>query len=239
MDCQDVRLLLAFTRRGGDDIDPTDRAVVEQHLETCPDCASLARSEQAVDAALGAAMRAVPIPPTLKANLLARLAAGRARRWPKVAAAAAAVLLILGGIGVYRITHPGGRATVDVAEVAREVDGRLGQAPEEVEAWFRQAGVEMTCPRQYDYSHLLTYDLVLFEGRRVPKLIFYNGNANTVAQVLVFRSDDFRVNGRLNLPMRLPGGNPSHEVSTEEGADCVYFVSVLGQRDLLLGQPPH
>src|SRR5437763_1879609 len=94
MDCHDVRVLLALQRRG-DAIDPTERAALQQHLDVCPDCAAHSHSDQVVDAALGDAMRAVAVPAGLQTRLLTRLAVTRPRRWPRVAAAAAAVLLLV------------------------------------------------------------------------------------------------------------------------------------------------
>ncbi len=92
MDCQDVRSLLAFTRKGGDQIDPTERAAVQHHLDDCGDCAAALHSEELLDAALGAAMRAVSVPAGGKARLLAKLAANRPWPWAKLAAAAALLL---------------------------------------------------------------------------------------------------------------------------------------------------
>jgi hypothetical protein len=101
------------------------------------------------------------------------------------------------------------------------VDSKSRDGPDEVEAWFRQAGIEMTFPRQY--AHLLTYDIVDFEGRRVPKLVFFNSQKNAVAQILVLRNEKFPHVGRLAV---------EHHDNTapliEEGPDCIYVVFFAG-----------
>src|SRR5260370_37454602 len=98
MDWHEVRSLLAFRRHDSDQIDPTERAPVQQHLDNCLDCAAASQSEHLLDAALGAAMRDVPVPKDGKARLLAKLDASRPRPWMPIAAAAA-VLLALGIAG--------------------------------------------------------------------------------------------------------------------------------------------
>ncbi len=240
MDCHDVRLLLAFLRRGGDQLDPTERAAVQQHLQTCPDCTALADSERAADAAFGAAMRAVPVPADAKARLLARLAAGRPRRWPGVAAAAAAALLLAVGLGFYAHSRATKPVLLPLAEIAT-IDGRTATSAADVEEWFRQAGVAMTFPRQYSSNQLLTYDVVQYEGRRVPKLVFFNSAKGAAAQILVLPNDQFRVQAAAEewgRGLRLP--DTAHTLQVEEGTDCVYVVFFAGGGpDAFLGNAPH
>jgi len=186
MDCHDVRSLLAFTRQGRDQIDPAEQAGVQQHLETCVDCAAASQSEQHLDAALGAAMRDVPVPSGGKARLLAKLDASRPRPWLPIAAAAA-VLLALGLGATTWLAWPRPHVDRDIAQVK---DGD----PNKVEEWFRKQGVEMTTWRQLDHSLLWTYDVVEFNGRRVPKLVFFQPSADgrgAIAQVIVLRRDQF------------------------------------------------
>src|SRR5262252_6889654 len=100
MECHEARMLLAFTRPGNDAMDAAERAEVQRHLEACPECAAMARSEQAVDGAFGKAMREVAIPAGLQQRVLAKVAANRPYPWPAIAAAAA-ILLTIAGAGTW------------------------------------------------------------------------------------------------------------------------------------------
>jgi hypothetical protein len=192
MDCQDVRSLLAFTRKGGDQIDPMEWAAVQHHLDGCGDCAAAAHAEELLDAALGTAMRAVAMPAGGRARLLATLAANRPWPWAKLAAAAA-LLLALGSGGTAWLLQPLPRITDNQIQV-------LNFDPDKVEEWYRNRGVDMAAWRQLDHTYLWTYDIVEIHGRRVPKLIFCRsvsaGNSEhiAVAQVIVLRADRFNTN---------------------------------------------
>jgi hypothetical protein len=229
MDCQDIRSLLAFTRKGGDQIDPTERAAVQHHLDGCGDCAAAAQSEELLDAALGTAMRAVPIPAGGKARLLAKLAANRPWPWVKMAAAAA-VLLALGWGGTAWLMQPLPHITDNALQVTDfEAD--------KVEDWYRLHGVDMVAWRQLDHTYLWTYDIVEIQGRRVPKLIFcrdVNGRI-AVAQVIVLRSTRFNtadlhdltgVNGKLSRVIIERSSDPDwvYVVGTTEGDLSAFLI---------------
>ena len=160
MECHDIRLLLAFTRPGSDAIDKAERAAVEQHLEGCPDCAALVRSEEAINGAIGAAVRKVPIPAGLKARVLAKVAAARPRPWGQIAAAAAVLFIAIGLGGWYLRPAP----LVDPFTVTGVFNARPTDDPEQVEKWFKDRGVEMVGWSQLDYRHLWSYDVVEFEA---------------------------------------------------------------------------
>lgn len=191
MDCHDVRVLLALQRREGA-IDPTERAALQQHLYACPDCAALSHSEQVIDAALGSAMRAVAVPTGLRTRVLTRLAVTRPRRWPKVAAVAAAVVLLALGVGT---TWWAMRAKTAMSWtiVDTELVGRHGAEPDAVEHWYADHGIEMATWRQLDHRYLWSFDIVEFRGRRVPKLIFYKDDQgpSAIAEVLVLSTRQF------------------------------------------------
>jgi hypothetical protein len=235
MDCQDVRLLLAFLRRGGDAIDPTERATVQQHLENCPDCAALARSEKAVDIALGAAMRAVPVPAGLKERLLAKVAATGPRRWPITAIAAAAALLLAVGVTGWAM-WPLPRVDALVAEEA--INGRKAES---MKQWFAERGIDMEPWTLIDHSTLWTYDVVEFQGQRVPKLIFYsNRDRGAVAEVLVLRADRFNTHD-LNHGRGFPGQTPNQIlVDKQSNPEFVYLAGFYeGNQDAFLMQGAH
>jgi anti-sigma factor (TIGR02949 family) len=187
MDCQDVRVLWALGRRG-DAIDPTERAAIQQHLDVCPDCAAHTHSDQAVDAALAAAMRAVPVPAGLRSRVLTRVAATRPRTWPRVAAAAAAVLLIAIA-GVSYSLRPT-RTTVDPWEVYGMWTNN-GRSPEEVQEWFKARGIRMAAYPGFKQELLWNYAVEEFQGRRVAKLLFFNGKDQKIAEILVLDPHQF------------------------------------------------
>jgi anti-sigma-K factor RskA len=103
----------------------------DRHLEECPACREEVREFRAAAAKMGAAEAVTP-PPTLKARVLAaadqlpqlpprvtRLEAVRKRRWSaKLVAAAAVVVLALGGVAVFE-SQRGGQQGVVAATVAQ------------------------------------------------------------------------------------------------------------------------
>jgi hypothetical protein len=123
-DCRDIRHALGVYVLGA--IDPAERAMVDAHLSTCPDC----REELAGLAGLPALLRRVPVAEAVQIaddpdgdvpgtempsdrvleSLLARTARARqARRWRGLAAAAAVVLIAgVGGAAGYGAVHQTG-----------------------------------------------------------------------------------------------------------------------------------
>ena len=98
MECQDVRVLLAFTERPCEAVDAAERAAVARHLQVCADCTAFAQGQRALDEALGPVLRDVPVPADLKPKVMKRLSASRGpRRWKGAVAAAAGLLLALAG----------------------------------------------------------------------------------------------------------------------------------------------
>ncbi len=220
MECHDVRVLLALTRRG-DAIDPTERAALQQHLHACPDCAALTHSEQVVDAALGSAMRAVTVPAGLQTRLLTRLAATRPRRWPRVAAAAAAVLLLVAGGTWWAMP----RATAMSEEVVvAELVGRQRVDPTEVEQWYAEHGIKMSTWGELDHRYLWTFDIVEFRGRRVPKLIFFRDDQSppAIAEVLVLDTSQFDTH---ELPAQQINAGSLRVIVERPTSDYVYVVA--------------
>src|SRR5438128_12415496 len=98
MDCNHARLLVTFARDHAA-LDSGEADALEQHLNQCPECATLAASAARLDAALTHAMRDVDVPSGLKERLLKRLPRPRrVRRWVVSGLAAAAVLLLAAGV---------------------------------------------------------------------------------------------------------------------------------------------
>jgi Putative zinc-finger len=232
MDCHDARLLLAFTGHGGDQIDPTERDAVQQHLDTCADCAAFAQSEQIIDAAIGTAMRTVPIPAGAKSRVYAKLATTRAWPWRRIAAAAA----ILIGIGLGTAWYLRPLPQIGLTEAEYVINGKKTE-PDDVEQWYRDQGIEMIAWRQLDYNLLWTYDVVHYQGQRVPKLIFYSRDPSAIAEVLVVRESQFDVrmpDGELN------GQTPNQIfVQRENDAGYVYLVGTTAGLEPFLRRGAH
>jgi hypothetical protein len=122
-ECRQIRQALGVYVLGA--IDPAERAQVDEHLTTCPEC----REELASLAGLPAMLRKVPVveaerlaaaeedpeltgvpSPELLTSLLGRTAnVRRIRRWRGLAAAAAVALVaVAGGAAVTNALEPGG-----------------------------------------------------------------------------------------------------------------------------------
>jgi hypothetical protein len=99
-----------------------------------------------------------------------------------------------------------------------------------VEAWYKKRGVDMVAWRQLDHTYLWTYDIVVIQDHRVPKLTFCrtvntgNGERIAVAQVIVLRADRFNTTDLHNWT----GGNGKMStLNVERGSDpnWVYIVN--------------
>ncbi len=131
-DCRDIRHALGVYVLGA--IDPAERAAVDGHLSTCPEC----REELAGLAGLPALLRRIPVGEAqqladddldelpgpevpsdeMLRSLLARAKQARqARRWRGLAAAAAVVLVagVAGAAGASALQHSGGAGSGPVA----------------------------------------------------------------------------------------------------------------------------
>ncbi len=182
MDCKTARLFLDYVRPRPAELPGDDAKALEGHLAACPECGAAARAERDADARLARAVQAVTVPEGLRDRLLGRLAAER-RAWYRkrlrragVAALAAAVLLALG----LWYLRPGPPPSPDLDQVTLDVSFQKG--PEQVESWFQNHYPQhaFLAPREIDqgtlnYELLTYYDVVSFQGKQVPMLLFVNG----------------------------------------------------------------
>ena len=169
MECQDVRQLLAFHERASEDLDAAERDAIQKHLDTCPECASLAQSQRSADQAIGAAMRAVAVPAGAKSQLLKRLAAERGGgSWSVRALAAAAAIVIATTAGsVYWTINQ------KLEFVLVEDDTPIGGwKRDSVQQHLAQRGLTVTPPSNVRYDLLRRVEIVQMEGRPVAKLNF-------------------------------------------------------------------
>jgi hypothetical protein len=232
MDCKNARLLLDYSRPLGTDLDAGEAEALESHLADCPDCGSLAQDERRLDDYIGRAVRAVPVPENLRADLLRRLAAERDawyRRWllrsaGAVAAAAGIILLVWGGL----LVHQRFRPSFEPSDIS--VD-RSTSSPREVEEWFRTAhGVKTVAPSDnlLRYTWLTYYGLEDLQGQRVPMLLFtYNGHDSQArAQVYIVTDKQFSgLEELVNQPRKVTGGYTVEVFRNQDVAD-VYYVAV-------------
>jgi hypothetical protein len=178
MDCRTARQLLDFARPLVPEVGPRDAEALQEHLAGCADCGGLAQAERRIDYHLGQAMRAVPVPEGLDGRLLGRLDAERReasrRRWLRrlaVGGAAAACLVVAVGGALWFRSRPPVLEVGPLAGPAEDIS--LGPSAERVRASFqRYWGIDTFPPARFDYRQLSDYDVVLVQGRRVPKIVF-------------------------------------------------------------------
>jgi len=199
MDCKYARLLLDFACPASTELEASEAAALQRHLTDCPDCRAQARAERALDEHFGQAMRAVPIPEGLRTRLMTRLDAHRDAWWRRKilrVGALAATLVLAAWLGWRWWTSF--RADVDLERV-RETASATFATPQEVEKWFlKEYGVAMIPPPDLDYKFLVSCNLVRFEGKQVPMLLFFyrGGGKNpqpAVAQVYVLSDRQFNL----------------------------------------------
>jgi hypothetical protein len=238
MDCKTARLLLEFARPTASDLDPSEHEVLEGHLGQCPECAELAGTEQLFDRRIGEAMRQVEVPDRLKAHLLARLQAERGhsfRRFvgpiSRALTAAAAVLLIVWGIGRWREEQLPPVDLEDVRANLSEINQKEHPA-DDAEAYFRKHGWTVQVPTDLNYAFLASYDLAEFQDRQVPHLLFVHRFPNGVrecAQVYLVSGKHFNLK-TLARPELPPGGYDYQiEVRYRPGAEQGWIILYTGE----------
>lgn len=200
MDCNHARLLLTFARDHAD-LDQSEADGLEEHLGQCPECAATAATERRVDAALGKAMNAVPVPPGLKQRILAKLPRTRLR-WRRLivsTVAAAAVLLL--AVGFTWRTWLAPRPDPDWERIPFTFVNLNPKSPQEVETWFKdKQRLTMVFPRQFNSRRLNSISVADFQGQRVPKLEFLA--KGDVAHVYVLSDRQFNVHADVQSHLR-------------------------------------
>jgi hypothetical protein len=203
MDCKTARLLFDFARPQAGELDAAELAAFEQHLAGCPECDTLARAERGVEFAFAKAMRAVEVPAGLRNRLMERLDRERGDvylRWfgnaGRVAAAAAAVLLLVGGIYLWNQTHLP-EVNMDLAW-DEALNRRVAPpGPEALAAFFHKHGYDGQIPQKLTYSSLAYYGMGEFQGRQVPRMIFIapegSPHAGAHAEVLLLSPKQFNL----------------------------------------------
>jgi hypothetical protein len=195
MDCDLARRILPFSRSGGVDLDPGDRAALSRHLAACPACAAAGAADRAFDAGLAAAMRAVSVPDGLPVRLHNRMLAARWAYFSRVFVQAllAITILILACYEWLAWSRP----VLDpqaVAQQAYQMSG-LSRANEDVRIgtseWLGQFSARLEAPDEFNYQLLSFTCRSEFQGlTRVPTLVFASNGATM--RVFVVREFEFK-----------------------------------------------
>jgi hypothetical protein len=195
MDCNLARQLLPFSRTGGADLDPTDRAALGRHVATCPACAAAANLDHAVDASLARAMRAVQIPGGFSARLNTRLVAARMAFYRRIGLRA--LLVVAAGIAGWVSWSNWCRPTFDAVQLAQQtydLNGAsrgLEEARGSAAAWLQQFDRALQAPDDFNYRLLAFAGMSTVEGLPgVPTLVFSRNDATM--RVFVVREHAFK-----------------------------------------------
>ena len=196
MDCDHARLWLAFARPA--EMDAAERAMLDAHLATCPDCGAIAGAERGTDDAFARAMQDVRVPDGLGNKLAARLAAARASWWRHAAlrAAAACVAGLLAVSLTYAVTRPRLDLT---AEAEKETWGPGFWKPnerafEDANESLRALGAPAAAPGDFNYQLLSSVGRATNHGvDSAPTLTFTAKQA--YAKVVLVRDTQIK-----NLP---------------------------------------
>ena len=224
MDCHDARLLLTLQRREPEQLDRVELEAIERHVELCPGCQNWNQSEARFESALTTALKTVPLPVGLKGKIAAGLTRSRPPRRKAWAAAAAAVLLGIVTTGTYYWWQP---SEIDVDQF-HALAPYEQSGPEAVQSYFRELGHAMTAPPQFDYSYLVTYKLVVVQGKAVPQLMFQRRRDNgglVTAYVYCLPNRQFRFDGDLESPVST---GPNRQFEVLRGERELYLVDCAG-----------
>jgi hypothetical protein len=226
MDCKTARLLfLHFQRPRAGELDDDEATALNNHLAGCLDCAGLARTEQAVDAHLGRAMRAVEVPDGLRTRLVEHLAAERDAYWSRqtgrcfrIGVPIAAVLLVAVGFLIWWFGHV--RPGIDLADVFHKKNLTTFDQ-DAVRDAFARLGVKTEPPSFLNYTFLTSYglsELPGHEGKKVPQLVFSNGKRRAV--VYIVSEQQFKLES-LDAPHAVPDDGYTYKLDVRpdrEGA---------------------
>ncbi len=198
MDCKTARLLLDFARPQARELEAEEVEALDDHLDRCSDCHSLACDERQLDECIGRAMRQVEIPVGLYEQVAARLESergewqrqrfARAARWT----AAAAVVLVLGWGASYwlieRLPSP-----IDPQRVVESITNDAAEDPRVVaENALRRMGVNAPLSMQLNYNLLIAPpmegELPGYPGRKVPVLLFERGGRRAAVYLVKERT---------------------------------------------------
>jgi hypothetical protein len=196
MDCDHARLWLAFARP--DEMDAADRAVLDAHLATCPDCGSVARAERGTDDAIARAMQGVVVPEGSLDKLSTRLVAARCSWWRRATLRASAACVA--GLLAVSLTYSATRPSLDLSAAAEAVNADAGlwkpaeRGLQDANDSLRALGAPAAAPDDFNYQMLkFVRRMDNYGVSSAPTLIFTRDEA--YAQVVLVRDTEVK-----NLP---------------------------------------
>jgi len=195
MDCIHARMLIVLQGRDAQELDADARTALDQHLEVCADCLAWTHQECRVDEALGQAIQAVPAPANLPSKILHQLEhQPRSHRTAWITAAAACLLLALGGGGYFWLTD---RPVMTLGDFEEFVALREISSPAEIEDWFADKNMTMKVPTVIAFENCNHYSIEIVKGRRLPRLEYIaredGEGRGSVAHVYVVAEASFQI----------------------------------------------
>lgn len=211
MQCRDAQFYLRLRRHAGDELGAEVTADLDRHLAGCAGCAADARTTESFDRAVGAAVRAVPVPPGLRDRLLTRASEHHGavirRRVYRVAAVAASLFFGVGlAFGLFSVTRP----KIDTTALVMSADALIQNPDDALTQWLTAQDLPPHLPEPFDTDLLVSLGRERVQGADVPVVVFrHPADAKTApltrfAKVYVLRTD-----GRYNLDA-LRDDNASH-----------------------------
>jgi hypothetical protein len=240
MDCKNARLLLDFVRPNVTELEAGERKELQGHLNDCPDCAAVAGVERRLDEHLGRAVRDVPVPDGLRDRLLKRMAAERDawyRRWllRAVGVAAAAALVIWLG----RLWWMGRVEGVNWPALSQQFSENIVTKEgieKHIEKHYRDRGFVMLAPPRFNYTLLHSFDVVEFQGKRVPHLLFFHQGGGkerpAIAHVYVLSEHQFDLDKTKQTAESLQTGSLRVEVWRPRDNPHIAYVIIYTSEDL-------
>jgi Putative zinc-finger len=206
MDCNTARMLAELRGSRLNELPAEDAVALDGHLQTCPDCQSLLRMEEKLDAPLIRAMAAIPVPPGLKAKIFDRLATERGavlRRRLWYSTATAAVLVIAVGILSW---NPERKPKLELGDLVVNANQYVDDPKVAADAWLASQGIRYEPPLPFNPHLLAFHGMVSVQGKQVPMLCYrsYEDGFSVSARVYLIRSSDFDLS---NLKKNLDGGS--------------------------------
>lgn len=199
MDCNTARFLSEVAGLRGAELQPEETVDLLSHLDACRTCAEREQRLRRNDDRIARAMKVVPVPPLLKAQILDRLASERGayyrRRIGQILALAASILLVVGLTSNFTTSS---RTKFELAEVANWIDHQASKPKESAERWLASEQklaphppVSLPPPISLNYRLLASYGSgEILPGKSAPMLYFV-AQGGVWAKVYILDSKDF------------------------------------------------
>ncbi len=233
MDCNTARMLAELRGNRVNELPAEDAAALDRHLHACPDCHSLLRVEEKLDAPLLKAMAAIPVPPGLKAKIFDRLATERGaqlrrRLWGMAAAVAAIVI----AVGIFT-WNPDRKPKIDLNELVRVTDRYVDDPEAASKDWLVSQGFHYEPPEPFNPHLLAFHGMVTVQGKQVPMLCYksYEDGNLVSAKVYLLRATDFDLSALPKVPEGGSWGERGHQVKIYRKEQIVYVV-IYNSREL-------